>query len=81
MAASQTWRVLQRTLEIAARFFKRGRGIGVRGKIGIDPMGNPAFPAPFSFANNEAKGRFRVSMVLPDRGRCTTGLVTWRASR
>jgi hypothetical protein len=63
------------------RFFKRGRGIGVRGKIGIDPMGNPAFPAPFSFANNEARGRFRVSMVLPDRGRCTTGLVTWDARR
>jgi hypothetical protein len=63
------------------RFFKRGRGIGVRGKIGIDAMGNPAFPTPFSFANNEAKGRFRVSMVLPDRGRCTTGLVTWSASR
>ena len=63
------------------RFFKRGRGVGVRGKIGIDPMGNPAFPAPFSFANNEAKGRFRVSMVLPDKGRCTTGLVTWEARR
>jgi hypothetical protein len=63
------------------RFFKRGRGIGVRGKIGFDPMGNPAFPAPFSFANNEAKGRFRVSMVLPNKGRCTTGLVTWEASR
>ena len=63
------------------RFFKRGRGIGVRGKIGIDPMGNPAFPEPFRFANNEAKGRFRVSMVLPDKGRCTTGLVTWEARR
>jgi len=63
------------------RFFKRGRGIGVRGKIGFDPMGNPAFPTPFSFANNEAKGRFRVSMVLPNKGRCTTGLVTWQASR
>ena len=63
------------------RFFKRGRGVGVRGKIGFDPMGNPAFPAPFSFANNEAKGRFRVSMVLPDKGRCTTGLVTWEARR
>ena len=63
------------------RFFKRGRGIGVRGKIGFDPMGNPAFPTPFSFANNEAKGRFRVSMVLPNKGRCTSGLVTWQASR
>lgn len=63
------------------RFFRRGRGIGVRGKIGFDPMGNPAFPEPFSFANNEAKGRFRVSMVLPNRGRCTTGLVTWEATR
>jgi hypothetical protein len=63
------------------RFFKRGRGIGVRGKIGIDPMGNPAFPEPFRFANNEARGRFRVSMVLPDKGRCTTGLVTWEARR
>jgi len=63
------------------RFFKRGRGIGVRGKIGIDPMGNPVFPAPFSFANNEARGRFRVSMVLPDKGRCISGLVTWEARR
>jgi hypothetical protein len=63
------------------RFFKRGRGVGVRGKIGIDPMGNPADPEPFSFANNEAKGRFRVSMVLPNRGRCRSGLVTWEARR
>ena len=63
------------------RFFKRGRGIGVRGKIGISPQGEPVFPEPFRFANNEARGRFRVSMVLPDKGRCTTGLVTWEARR
>jgi hypothetical protein len=64
------------------RFFKRNRfGVGVRGKIGFDPQGNPVFPAPFSFANNEARGRLRANVVLPDKGRCTTGLVTWEASR
>jgi hypothetical protein len=64
------------------RFFRRSRaGIGVRGKIGFDPQGNPAPPEPISFANNEAKGRLRVAMDFPDRGRCTTGLVTWEARR
>jgi hypothetical protein len=38
------------------RFFTRGRhGVGVRGKVGFDPFGNPVFPEPFSFANNEAR--------------------------
>jgi hypothetical protein len=64
------------------RFFKRNRfGVGVRGKIGFDPQGNPVFPAPFSFANNEARGRLRANVVLPDKGRCTSGLVTWEARR
>ena len=64
------------------RFFRRNRfGVGVRGKIGFDPMGNPVFPAPFSFANNEAKGRLRAVVELPDRGVCRSGLVTWEASR
>lgn len=64
------------------RFFRRSRsGVGVRGKIGFDPMGNPVFPAPFSFANNEAKGRLRAVVDFPDRGVCRTGLVTWEARR
>jgi hypothetical protein len=64
------------------RFFKRSRlGVGVRGKIGFDPQGNPVFPEPFSFANNEARGRLRANVNLPDRGRCTSGLVTWDAHR
>ncbi len=65
------------------RFFRRGTrfGVGVRGKIGFDPQGNPAFPAPFSFANNEARGRLRVSFESADRGSCGTGLVTWEAHR
>jgi hypothetical protein len=64
------------------RFFRRSAaGIGVRGKIGFDPQGNPAPPEPFSFANNEAKGRLRASVTIPGRGRCVSGLVTWNASR
>jgi hypothetical protein len=65
------------------RFFRRGTafGVGVRGKIGFDPQGNPAFPAPFSFANNEARGRLRVSFESAERGSCRTGLVTWEARR
>jgi hypothetical protein len=65
------------------RFFRRGTrfGVGVRGKIGFDPMGNPAFPAPFSFANNEARGRLRVTFESASRGSCGTGLVTWEARR
>jgi hypothetical protein len=63
------------------RFFVRRFGVGVRGKIGFDPMGNPAFPAPFSFANNEAKGRLRASPEFAGRGICRSGLVTWEASR
>lgn len=64
------------------RFFRRGGfGVGVRGKIGFDPEGNPAFPEPFSFANNEARGRLRVSFESAERGECRTGLVAWEARR
>jgi hypothetical protein len=68
------------------RFFHRSRrGVGVRGKIGFDAMGNPVFPEPFSFANNEAKGRLRAIVNFPfddpDRGVCRSGLVTWEARR
>jgi hypothetical protein len=63
------------------RFFTRRSGIGVRGKIGLDPQGNPAPPEPFSFANNEAKGRFRVEIAFAGRGVCRSGLVTWKAGR
>jgi hypothetical protein len=68
------------------RFFHRSRlGVGVRGKIGFDAMGNPVFPEPYSFANNEAKGRLRATVNFPfdspDRGVCRSGLVTWEARR
>jgi hypothetical protein len=64
------------------RFFRRNRfGVGVRGKIGFDPMGNPVFPEPFSFANNEARGRLRAVVDFPGKGRCRSGLVTWDARR
>lgn len=70
-------------VDTSGRFFRRGTrfGVGVRGKIGFDPQGNPAFPAPFSFANNEARGRLRVSFDSAERGACRTGLVTWEARR
>jgi hypothetical protein len=63
------------------RFFVKRFGVAVRGKIGFDPMGNPVFPAPFSFANNEAKGRLRASPEFGGRGICRSGLVTWEARR
>jgi hypothetical protein len=64
------------------RFFKRSAsGVGVRGKIGFDPMGNPVFPAPFSFANNEARGRLRAAVAFPGKGVCRSGLVRWEARR
>lgn len=64
------------------RFFERNRfGVGVRGKIGFDPQGNPVFPEPFSFANNEARGRLRAVVDSPGRGRCRSGTVTWEARR
>ena len=64
------------------RFFRRGAGgIGVRGKIGFDAQGNPAPPEPFSFANNEARGRLRATVAVPGRGVCRSGLVTWEARR
>ena len=64
------------------RFFRRSAsGVGVRGKIGFDPMGNPVFPAPFSFANNEARGRLRAAVRFPGKGVCRSGTVTWEARR
>jgi hypothetical protein len=64
------------------RFFRRNRfGVGVRGKIGFDPMGDPVFPAPFSFANNEAKGRLRAVVEFPEKGVCRSGTVAWDARR
>jgi hypothetical protein len=66
----------------SGRFFHRSRtGVGVRGKIGLDPHGNPVPPEPFSFANNEARGRLRVTMAIAGKGICRTGLVTWEARR
>jgi hypothetical protein len=64
------------------RFFARGtHGVGLRGKIGFDPEGDPVFPEPFSFANNEAKGRLRARPETPTRGRCRSGTVSWEARR
>ena len=63
------------------RFFVRRLGVGVRGKIGFDPMGNPVFPEPFKFANNEARGRLRASPEFAGKGICRSGLVTWEARR
>jgi hypothetical protein len=64
------------------RFFRRNRfGVGVRGKIGFDPQGNPAFPEPFSFANNEARGRLRAVVDVSGKGRCRSGTVAWDARR
>jgi hypothetical protein len=64
------------------RFFRRNRfGVGVRGKIGFDPMGNPVFPAPFSFANNEAEGRLPAIVAFPEKGLCRSGTVAWDARR
>ena len=51
------------------RFFRRNAsGVGVRGKIGFDPQGNPVFPEPFKFANNEAKGRLSAVVAIPGQG-------------
>lgn len=64
------------------RFFKRSAsGVGVRGKIGFDPQGNPVFPEPFKFANNEAKGRLRAAVAIPGKGTCRSGTVSWEARR
>jgi hypothetical protein len=64
------------------RFFKRGaNGIGVRGKIGFDPQGNPAPPEPFSFAANESRGRLRATVDFAGKGTCRSGLVKWEARR
>ena len=64
------------------RFFRRNAsGVAVRGKIGFDPQGNPVFPEPFKFANNEAKGRLRATVDFPGKGTCRSGLVTWEARR
>ena len=64
------------------RFARTNRiGVTVRGKIGFDPMGNPVFPEPFSFAANEAKGRLRADVRVAGRGRCRSGEVSWDARR
>lgn len=64
------------------RFFKRSvDGIGVRGKIGFDPQGNPVPPEPFKFSNNESKGRFRANVAIAGKGVCRSGLVKWEARR
>jgi hypothetical protein len=64
------------------RFFRRNRfGVGVRGKIGFDPMGNPVFPAPFSFASSEAKGRLRAVVEFPEKESARSGTVAWDARR
>jgi hypothetical protein len=64
------------------RFFKRNAaGVGVRGKIGFDPQGNPVFPEPFKFANNEAKGRLRAVVNIAGKGTCRSGTVSWEARR
>jgi len=64
------------------RFFRRNRSrVGVRGKIGFEPMGDPVFPAPFSFANNEAKGRLRAVVEFPEKGLCRSGTIAWDARR
>jgi hypothetical protein len=81
-AVSGTTRLRNVAVDSQGRFFKRnGRGVGVRGKIGFNAMGDPVFPEPFSFANNEAKGRVRAVVDVPGRGRCRSGVVTWDASR
>ena len=64
------------------RFFRRSSsGVGVRGKIGFDPMGDPVFPTPFSFANNEARGRLRAVVGFAGKGVCRSGRVAWEARR
>jgi hypothetical protein len=64
------------------RFFRRNAsGVGVRGKIGFDPQGNPVFPEPFKFANNESKGRLRAVVAIAGKGSCRSGTVSWEASR
>jgi hypothetical protein len=64
------------------RFFRRNAaGVGVRGKIGFDPQGNPVFPEPFKFANNEAKGRLSAAVHIPGKGTCRSGTVSWEARR
>jgi hypothetical protein len=55
--------------------------VAVRGTIGFDPMGNPVFPAPFSFANNEAKGRLGAVVDFPEKGIRRSGTVAWEARR
>jgi hypothetical protein len=81
-SVSGTARLRNVAVDRDGRFFKRTRlGIGVRGKIGFDPQGNPVFPKPFSFANSEAKGRLRAIVDSPGNGRCRSGTVSWDARR
>ena len=72
-----------RNVPVAAdgRFSARTRRFRVRGKIGFDPQGNPAFPEPFSFENNEARGTLRVVIRRPGQSRCLSGPVMWEARR
>jgi len=64
------------------RFFRRNAsGVGVRGKIGFDPQGNPVFPEPFKFANNEARGRLSAVVAIAGKGTCRSGTVSWEARR
>jgi hypothetical protein len=64
------------------RFFASAPGgASVRGKIGFDAMGEPAYPAPFSFGNNEARGRLRAVFPTAANGSCSSGAVSWAATR
>jgi hypothetical protein len=55
--------------------------VAVLGKIGFGSQGKPVFPEPFSFANNEAKGRARAVFDDPFRDRCRLGTIAWDARR
>jgi hypothetical protein len=44
-------------------------------------MGNPVFPAPFSFASSEAKGRLRAVVEFPEKESARSGTVAWDARR
>ena len=82
-AETRTGLAFLRNVPVAAdgRFTARTRRFRVRGKIGFDPQGDPAFPEPFSFANNEARGTLRVVIRRPGQSRCRSGPVMWEARR
>jgi hypothetical protein len=79
--ARETTRLRRVPVGPRGRFSASRRGVTVRGKIGWDAEGNPAFPEPFSFANNEAKGVVRVATERAGKGRCRLREATWAASR